>query len=105
MARIIVSVLARLDLQEHFDYLAENNYDKALEFFDATRQTFADLARRPHIGSPYLGRRDRFQKLRRWPVKGFKRYLIFYRPQIESIEIVRVLYGTQDIAALLGRSP
>lgn len=105
MAKIVVSALARLDLQGHFDYLAEINYDKALEFFDAARQTFADLARRPSIGSPYRGRQDRFQNLRRWPVKGFKRYLIFYRPQIESIEIVRVLYGTQDIEALLGRSP
>ncbi len=103
MLRIIVSEPARLDLREHFAYLAESDYDKALEFFDAARQTFADLARIPAMGSAYLSTQERLKGLRKWHVKGFKRYLIFYRPQADSIEIVRVLYGAQDIQTLLNR--
>ncbi len=52
MRRIVVSAPARLDLREQFAYLAESDFDKALQFFDATRQTFADLARMTGVGSP-----------------------------------------------------
>ncbi len=105
MPRIIVSEPARLDLREHFGYLAESDYDKALDFFDAARQTFAALARIPGMGTAYPSSQERLKGLRRWHVKGFKRYLIFYRPQTDSIEIVRVLYGAQDIQTLLDREP
>ncbi|WP_035985138.1 type II toxin-antitoxin system RelE/ParE family toxin [Leptolyngbya sp. KIOST-1] len=103
MLRIIVSEPARLDLREHFGYLAERDYGKALEFFDAARQTFAALARTPSIGSAYPSTKERLKNLRKWHIKGFKRYLIFYRRQADSIEIVRVLYGAQDIQTLLDR--
>lgn len=94
---------ARLDLREHFGYLAASDYNKALEFFDAARLTFADLARMPSMGSCYPSTQERLKNLRRWYIKGFKRYLIFYRFQTDSIEIVRILYGTQDIQTLLDR--
>ncbi|MBE9136283.1 type II toxin-antitoxin system RelE/ParE family toxin [Nodosilinea sp. LEGE 07088] len=103
MLRIVVSEPARLDLREHFGYLAESDYDKALDFFDAARQTFADLARMPVMGSAYPSSQERLKGLRKWHIKGFKRYLVFYRHQPDSIEIVRVLYGAQDIRALLDR--
>ncbi len=105
MLKIVISELARLDLREHFGYLAESNYDKALEFFDATRQTFADLARMPGMGSVYPSSQEQLKGLRRWPIKGFKRYLIFYRTQTDSIEIIRILYGAQDIQTLLDQEP
>ncbi|MGP1386869.1 MAG: type II toxin-antitoxin system RelE/ParE family toxin [Thainema sp.] len=101
MRKIVVSPPARLDLRKHFDYLAENDFDKALEFFDAARQTFADLARMPGIDGPYLSENERLKDLRKWHVKGFKRHLIFYHIDKENIEIVRVLYGAQDIQSLL----
>jgi len=103
MRKIVVSAPARLDLRERFAYLAESDFDKALQFFDAARQTFADLARMPGIGSPYPSEKERLRDLRKWHVKGFKRFLIFYRVSEESIEIVRVLYGAQDIQSQLDR--
>ena len=90
-------------ITKNFDYLAENNFDKALQFFDAARQTFTDLARMPGIGSPYPSEKERLKDLRKWHVKGFKRYLIFYRADEEKIEIVRVLYGIQDIQSLFDK--
>lgn len=47
--RILITEDANLDLHEHFNYLAQNNRDRAFEFFDAARQTFAALARMPGI--------------------------------------------------------
>lgn len=103
MRKIVVSNPAQIDLREHFAYLADRNFDTALHFFDSARQTFADLARMPELGSRYPSQKKRFQDLRKWHVKGFNRFLIFYRFNEDTIEIVRILYGTQDIQALLGR--
>jgi toxin ParE1/3/4 len=103
MLKIVISAPASLDLQSHFDYLAENDFSKALSFFDAARQTFADLARMPGMGSLYPSDKERLKDLRKWHIQGFRRFLVFYRIQEDSIEIVRVLYGTQDIQSLLDR--
>jgi toxin ParE1/3/4 len=51
--RILIHEDANLDLQEHFQYLAQSNQDSALHFFDAARQTFISLARMPGMGQRY----------------------------------------------------
>jgi toxin ParE1/3/4 len=51
--RILIHEDASLDLQEHCNYLAQNNRDSAFQFFDAARQTFAALARMPGMGNLY----------------------------------------------------
>ena len=50
MHTIIISVPARADITRNYDYLCEINPDSALKFFDATRSTFAEIARNPEIG-------------------------------------------------------
>ncbi len=32
-----------------------------------------------------------------WPIPGFKKYLIFYRPIRNGIEVGRVLHGAMDL--------
>lgn len=51
--RIIVRPRASQDLDDHFAYIAENNFEAALQFFDSARTTIAQLAKMPGIGSPY----------------------------------------------------
>jgi plasmid stabilization system protein ParE len=35
-------------------------------------------------------------------VRGFKKYLIFYRPLVGGgVEIIRVLHGAQDVKSIL----
>jgi toxin ParE1/3/4 len=36
-----------------------------------------------------------------WLVKGFEKYLIFYRTTDELVEIVRVLHAARDIDGIL----
>lgn len=36
-------------------------------------------------------------------VHGFRKYLIFYIPGSEGIEIVRVLHGARDLKTLFGQ--
>lgn len=41
--------------------------------------------------------------MRMWLVKGFEKYLIFYRPFGNYIEIVRVLHSAQDRDSILAK--
>lgn len=107
--RIILSPRASQDLDDHFAYIAENNFEAALQFFDAARSTITQLARMPGIGGFYSVKDPHLQGLRKWAVKGFRNYLIFYferddaiaygRPAV--IEVVRILYASQHISSVL----
>ena len=76
--RIVIRPKASVDLDEQFAYIADSNFDAALSFFDATRQTFSQLARLPGIGSVYNVKNPRLVGLRKWGVRGFEKHLIFY---------------------------
>ncbi len=99
--RIIISPKASQDLDDHFAYIAESNFKAALKFFDSARSTIAQLARMPGIGSSYPVENPRLQGLRKWAVKDFRRYLIFYFEREDAIDVVRILYATQDISSIL----
>jgi toxin ParE1/3/4 len=101
MYSIIITGPARSDITRNYEYLAQFNPDVALRFFDATRYSFAEIAHNPEIGSVYPVKNPRLQGLRKWQVKDFRKYLIFYRVQETSIEILRVLQGNQDINRIL----
>ncbi len=101
MYTIIVSPEARTDLNHHYDVIAQRNQSAALQLFDAARQTFADLARFPRSGSLSPYHPDPNQEIRRWAVKGFRKYLIFYRVSTDSIEIIRIFHAAQNIERLL----
>ncbi|MBW4617541.1 MAG: type II toxin-antitoxin system RelE/ParE family toxin [Desmonostoc vinosum HA7617-LM4] len=98
---LVITPKASLDIDEHFAYISQENLNTALLFFDSVRETFAQLAKMPGIGSRYNSANLRLEGLRRWAVKGFKKYLIFYFEQDEKINIVRVLYAKQDIEKIL----
>lgn len=97
MKGIIVSAKASADLNEYYDFIAQSSPNAALRFFDAARQTFAQIARFPEIGVRYQSH----QNLRKWHVRGFQKYLIFYRIQGASIEIARIIYATQNVDQIL----
>jgi toxin ParE1/3/4 len=98
--RILIHEDASLDLQEHCNYLAQNNRDSAFQFFDAARQTFAALARMPGMGNLYESEEE-IVNVRKWAVKEFKKYLIFYRYNDETLEILRIIHATRDLDPLL----
>jgi toxin ParE1/3/4 len=99
--RILITEDANLDLHEHFNYLAQNNRDRAFYFFDAARQTFAALARMPGMGQQYKSEDEDVVNIHKWSVKGFKNYLIFYRYNDETLEILRIIFATRDLAPTL----
>ena len=72
-----------------------------MRFFDSARQTFAKIAQTPSIGKRCEVENPRLAGLRKWAVKGFENYLIFYLDGAEIVEIVRILHAARDIPTIL----
>jgi toxin ParE1/3/4 len=43
-----------------------------------------------------------FPEIHSWRVKGFRRYLVFYRVMPDRIQIWRVLHGARELHQILG---
>jgi toxin ParE1/3/4 len=82
-------------LQAIARYLRSRNPTAARAFLQAAYDTFEFLVLNPGAGRQRgdLG----YEGLRSWRVKGFHRYLIFYRQSPDRIQIWRVLHGSQDL--------
>jgi toxin ParE1/3/4 len=100
MKGIIIAPTAYADLTDYYEFIAQTNSSAALRFFDAARQTFAQIARFPEIGVVYLGAAPS-QNLRKWHIKGFQKYLIFYQVQDASIVIIRIIYAARNVDQIL----
>jgi toxin ParE1/3/4 len=95
---ILVRPAADRDIDEQAEYLAaQRSLETGLRFYRAAEATFRLLAGQPRMGklagypSPLL------TGVRMFPLKGFPRHLVFYRPFEEGIEVIRVLHGARDI--------
>ena len=102
MDNYTVSPEAREDLDQIHAYISEDNPEAADRVLEAAFSTFAGLAKMPGMGRPRAFRLPELSGLRSLRVQGFRNYLIFYRPQPDGVEIVRVLQGAQNLDALFG---
>ena len=94
MAKFRLADAARRDLEDIWDYIAEDNPSAADSFIAMLIEKCQLLAREPEIG------RDRPEikaGLKSLPVE---RYVIFYRIIDRMVEIARVLSGYRDITKL-----
>jgi toxin ParE1/3/4 len=97
---------AQRDLLEHFVSLGERAGEAtALRFLQAAEETFAELAAMPCMGRAEDFDNPRLTGMRRWRVRGFENYLIFYRPFSQGIEVWRVVYATRDLPGLFLSEP
>ena len=94
---------ARLDLIEHFVYLAdEAGLDLAERFLANAEASFLDLARQPKLGVALKLKHPALGNMRKWRIKGFDNHLVFYEPKPDGVAVVRVLHGASDWWGLLG---
>ena len=102
MAEVFVRARARRDILLNAEYLEEHGgMETAQRFLDATRSTFEALAKMPKLGVLCAFRSPALRRVRRWPVKGFENWLIFYQVRRNGVEIVHLLHGARDIESLL----
>ena len=103
MSKVYVRATARRDLVQHFVYLAENaGLDIANRYLINAEASFTDLAEQPMIGAPLPLHRPGLIGIRKWRVKDFDNFLIFYIPRRDGVSIVRMLHAAQDWWKALG---
>ncbi|HRH40013.1 MAG TPA: type II toxin-antitoxin system RelE/ParE family toxin [Pyrinomonadaceae bacterium] len=92
---------AEKDIDSHCEFWAEKSVKKALAFDQAVFETFDRLCEMPLIGTERNYSSPKLFGIRIWFVKGFEKYLIFYRSFGNYLEIVRVLHSAQDTDSIL----
>ncbi len=103
LAQVHKRARAKRDLVEHYVYLAENaSLETAERFLLQADQSFSDLARHPAMGVELAVQRAALAGIRKWQVKGFEKFLIFYLPRGDGVSIVRLLQAAQDWWSALG---
>ena len=94
--RVVYERLARQDIDEHADSIAEERPLSALESVDAIERDVARLAERLALGSPRAFQHRRLAGIRMWVLTGFRNYLLFYRVAGDALQVLRVLHAAQD---------
>ncbi len=101
----VIRPRADQDLDEISDYLAEEaGLETGLQFLGKIYETFSLLASHKEMGWPCNVNHPRLSGVRTFRAgERFEKYLIFYQPYDDEIEILRVLHGSQDLLTLFSR--
>lgn len=97
MARVTRRPLAAADILDIWDHIAEDSLDQADRWVDKLDEKFGILATQPLMGR---AREELAADLRSFP---FGRYVIFYTPVQDGIDVVRVLHSARDVDAAFDR--
>lgn len=89
------------DVEDIAVHIGKHSQGAAARFLDAVEQTFGALAVMPGLGGIYPLAISSLQGLRHFGVRGFQKVVVFYLPRENGIEVVRVLHGARDLAAIL----
>jgi toxin ParE1/3/4 len=97
MGRIRRTPTSQRDYADIWDYIAQSDpseADKTLRAFDDKLQLLSDF---PHAGR---SRKELRPRLRSFPVG---KYMLFYRPLRDGVELVRVVQGARDLRKIFKR--
>ena len=101
MGEVTKRPLVIRDLIELATYIAEDNLDASDRFLAAAEETFKQLASLPQMGKLTQFSHPKLAGVRQQAIKGFRKYLVFYRPAEKGVEILRVIHGARDFEAIL----
>ena len=87
--------LAALDILDIWDYIADDDIAAADRWVDELDAAFGRLATQPKMGR---ARPEIAPDLRSFP---FMRYVIYYVPLPDGVDVVRVLHSARDIDGLV----
>jgi toxin ParE1/3/4 len=94
MPQVTRRPLAETDILEIWDYIADDSLAAADRWVDHLDEQFRVLATQPMMGR---ARDELAPGVRSFP---FGRYVVFYVPLADGIDVVRVLHGARDIDAV-----
>lgn len=96
MQRVLRRPRAADDILEIWDYIAEDSLEQADAWIDRLDESLQLLATQPLMGR---ARQELAAGLRSQP---FERYVVFYLPMSNGIDVVRVLHSARDIETIFG---
>lgn len=91
MVRVIRRPLAELDILEIWDYIAEDSVTEADLWIDKLDEKLRLWATQPMMGR---SREELASGLRSF---AFGRYVVFFLPISNGLDVVRVLHASRDI--------
>ena len=91
MARVTRRPEAEADILDIWDFIADDSVSEADRWIDRLDEKFALWATQPMIGR---SRDELAPNLRSMP---FGRYVVFFVPLEDGIDVVRVLQGSRDV--------
>ena len=99
--RLRILPMADADVDEVGLFIAGDNFDAALRFYDAVERTYRQIRDHPKRWPRYDLDHRRLPELRKLSVIGFRNFLVFYHIEDDVVEIIRVLHGARDIPSVL----
>jgi toxin ParE1/3/4 len=103
MPRVFKRAAAIGDLVEHYVHLEEQAGERLADRFLASAEvSFVALSEHPEMGSALKLQRPEFAAMRKWRIRDFDNFLIFYEPRPDGVSVVRVLRASQDWWQLFG---
>lgn len=96
MARVTRRPLAEADILDIWDYIAEDSLAEADRWLDKLDEKLSLWATQPTMG------RQRDELAPGIRSFAFGRYVVFFQPVPDGIDVVRVLHASRDIDASFG---
>jgi antitoxin ParD1/3/4/toxin ParE1/3/4 len=97
MKRFVLTPRAKQDVNDIWDYIADDSIEAADRLLDALETTMVKLAKSPGIGhwrEELTDKRHRFFLV--------SSYLIVYRQETRPLQIIRILHASRDVQSILG---
>lgn len=92
--RLLYSPAAKNDVDGILSYIAKDKPGAAVRFAAKLRARCVPLARNPFVGEDCSLLRPRMRRV------TYAGYLIFFRVDDETVEIIRVIHGARDWSEL-----
>jgi len=101
MPKILLAPCVTEELFEIWHFIARDNLQAANRLMRAAEKTFRSLANNPALGRPRKFRNPRLRDVCTWTITGYRNYLIFFRLQPDTVEVLHVFHAARDIDRLL----
>jgi len=99
--RLVFSDAAISDILEQADwYETQSGKRLAKRWEQAVTEAVAFATKRPLAGSACNFKSSELNSVRRVPINGFPKHLLFYRFDENEVHILRVVHGARDLERL-----
>lgn len=98
---VVILPIAQADLDETAFFLAGRTAAAGFRFLEAARLTLGLFSNFPLLNEWVESTNPHLEGLRRFRIKRFKKYILFYLTTATTIYVVRVLHGSRDTRSIL----